>query len=357
MKFKTRILVIEDDQQLCDVIRNVLSLKGYDICCTNNGASGIQKAFEYNPDLIICAVKMYPVDGFHVYNVLKESSLIERIPFIFINCNTDQRDRRFGMNLGADDYFEKPFDIESLIQSIEKRLSKFKKLKAIGNREFKVLSDLTPNGIFFFDGNLIEANPAFLKMVNLKKENVTTYSIRDFLDTDSFNSIKERINSCTHGLIDSFSERVTIVPQSGENIEGTLYISAYEKYSGYTMMAGLVTLNTIKCEAPTLVISDILKILKRENIIVTESLHEKLAEVLNQRTIEVKTQKNDIFSERENQVLSLSLKGLPTKIIADKLSLSDRTVEKHRAKLMEKTNSKNMIEVIVYALKNNLIDI
>jgi DNA-binding NarL/FixJ family response regulator len=51
------------------------------------------------------------------------------------------------------------------------------------------------------------------------------------------------------------------------------------------------------------------------------------------------------------------MEGLPMKQIADKLSISDRTVEKHRANLMVKTNSKNMIEVIVFALRNNLIEI
>jgi DNA-binding NarL/FixJ family response regulator len=51
------------------------------------------------------------------------------------------------------------------------------------------------------------------------------------------------------------------------------------------------------------------------------------------------------------------MEGLPIKVIADKLQISDRTVEKHRSKLMEKTKSSNMIEVIIYALKNNLVKI
>ena len=68
-------------------------------------------------------------------------------------------------------------------------------------------------------------------------------------------------------------------------------------------------------------------------------------------------QKNKFFSKRENQVLCLSMEGLPTKIIADKLSISDRTVEKHRSRLMEKTNSNNMIEVIIFSLRNNLMEI
>lgn len=63
------------------------------------------------------------------------------------------------------------------------------------------------------------------------------------------------------------------------------------------------------------------------------------------------------FSERELEVLGLVCKGLSTKEIADKLFISSRTVEKHRANLMTKTDAKNIIEVIIYAVKHKLIDL
>jgi len=63
------------------------------------------------------------------------------------------------------------------------------------------------------------------------------------------------------------------------------------------------------------------------------------------------------FSERELEVLELVCKGLSTKEIADKLFISSRTVEKHRANLMVKTDAKNIIEVIIYAVKHKLIDL
>jgi len=103
--------------------------------------------------------------------------------------------------------------------------------------------------------------------------------------------------------------------------------------------------------------SDIQKILKKEKVNIPESLEQKLTDVFKKNNNHIKNQWKDLFSEREKEVLCLSMQGHPTKIIADKLSISDRTVEKHRANLMEKTNSNNMIEVIVYSLKNNLINI
>jgi DNA-binding response OmpR family regulator len=105
MDFQTKILVIEDDPRFAKTIKNVLSQHGYDVYCTNNGATGIQKAFEYNPDLILCDIKMDPIDGYQVYNVLKESSLIDRIPFMFLTGHSELEEIRFGLDLGVDDYF------------------------------------------------------------------------------------------------------------------------------------------------------------------------------------------------------------------------------------------------------------
>ena len=187
MNFQTKILVIEDDQRFSKTIRNVLSQHGFDVCCTNNGAAGIQKAFEYNPDLILCDIKMDPIDGYQVYNVLKESSLIDRIPFMFLTGHSELEEIRFGLDLGVDDYFVKPFNNNDLIKSIEKRLAKFKKLTEIGRREFKALFNLTPNGIFLFNGStLFNANPALLKILELEQSSLTSLTISDILDDFSY---------------------------------------------------------------------------------------------------------------------------------------------------------------------------
>jgi len=72
---------------------------------------------------------------------------------------------------------------------------------------------------------------------------------------------------------------------------------------------------------------------------------------------EEKSSENIVFSDRELEILTLVCKGLSTKEIADKLFISSRTVEKHRANLMTKIEAKNIIEVIIYGLKHQLIDI
>ncbi len=358
MNFQTKILVIEDDQRFSRTIKNVLSQHGYDVCCCFNGATGIQKAFEYNPDLILCDIKMHPIDGYQVYNVLKESSLIDRIPFMFLTGHSELEEIRFGLDLGVDDYFVKPFNNVDLIKSIENRLAKFKKLTEIGRREFKALFQLAPNGIFLFNGTtLFNANPALLKMLELKQSTLTSLSINDILDDFSFLKIADRIERCSNRLLDSFSDEITLVTKSGVKTDVTISVSVYEKYSAYSLMIGLITpVNKYNTDNEYFV-SDILDMLKKENVVISESLGEKLTDVFRQHNINLKPQKSKYFSSRENEILTLSMEGLPIKVIADKLQISDRTVEKHRSRLMEKTKSSNMIEVIIYALKNNLVEI
>ncbi|HZL09581.1 MAG TPA: response regulator [Prolixibacteraceae bacterium] len=358
MNYLTKILVIDDDQRLGITIKNVLSFHGYDVCYANNGALGIQKVFEYTPDLILCDINMDSIDGFQVFNVLKESSLLDQIPFIFITGNSDLKDIRLGMVLGADDYFVKPFNNEDLITTIEKRLSKFKKLKEIGRHEFNALFQVTPNGIFLFDGHMIiDANPALLNMVGLKKGNITSYSIEDIIDPVSYLTIEDKINRCSKGILNFFSEKVEIKSANNKKLEVNLVVSVYEKFSGHSLMAGLCTrLHTMEEENEDFFL-DMLKVLKKENVVVTDSLGKQLTEVFRKQNKYLDRQVEDFFSKRESEVLCLSMEGLPMKLIADKLCISSRTVEKHRANLMEKTNSKNMIEVIIYALRNNLIEI
>jgi DNA-binding NarL/FixJ family response regulator len=358
MNLQTKILVIEDDPLFLKTIRNVLVQNGYDVCIAGNGAIGIQKAFEYNPDLILCDIQMNPVDGYQVYNVLKESTLIDRIPFIFLTGHSELEEIRTGLDLGVDDYFVKPFSNKNLLNSIENRLKKFKKLTDIGRREFNALFHLTSNGIFLFNGNtLFNANPSLLKMLDLKEDAITSLIISDILDEFSFHKISEGIAKCSRGMLDSFSEEISLISKNGRKFEATISISVYEKYSGYSLMIAIITPIVKQNSESDFFISDVLNLLKKEKIVISESLGDKIAEVFKQHTLNMKSQKNEFFSSRENEILCLSMEGLPIKIIADKLKISDRTVEKHRSKLMEKTNSNNMIEVIIYALKHNLVEI
>lgn len=362
MKFRKKILVIEDDQLLAKTIANVLALEDFDFCIANNGSSGIQKAFEYSPDLILCDIQMDPIDGYQVFNVLKESKFLDRIPFIFISGYCDIQDIRFGMDLGADDYFTKPFNNEDLIRAIKRKLSRFRGLSDQGKKEFKTLFKLSPNGIFLFDGETVfDLNPALVGWLGLNPEKSGSMKMSDFLSDDSVDSLRERIERCTSGLIDSFNEVVLLkagISAKGAMQRYNLHISTYERFSSYSLMLGLM-IPIVQAEGLQYSGGEAdAKRLEDKNIAELELMKFRLKEQhLRTDAVEMENRHSGFFSKREEEILSLSMEGLPMKIIADKLSISDRTVEKHRANLMEKTKSKNMIEVIVFALRNNLIEI
>ena len=121
---ESSVLLIEDDLVLAENTRELLELSGYRISLAHEGKSGIKKAYNELPDIIISDIMMPELDGYEVYRALQQNSNTRNIPFIFLSAKADPADVRKGMNLGADDYITKPFSEEDLILAIERRLSK-----------------------------------------------------------------------------------------------------------------------------------------------------------------------------------------------------------------------------------------
>lgn len=355
MKIRKKILVIDDDFIQSRILQNILQQNSYNVFEANTGTEGIELALKIKPDLILCDINMEPLNGFQVYDILNDSLLIDNVPFIFVTSNSSLNDVRAGMNLGADDYFIKPVDKEALLFGVEKRLSRFVRMKDIGQKKFKALFNLSPNGIFLFDKNsIIEANPAFLKVTGIEQEKLSSYKLPDLLTKSAYEAIRERLDRCSKGLISHFFETVCLKTKDNELTGIELYITYYEKNAFHTLMQGLI-ISGAKNKYDE-VFNPFLYGSMQSNAIGSKKSIQKRNSSSFDTQLETKDS-IDFFSKREIEVLTLSLNGLPMKVIADQLSISARTVEKHRANLMEKTNSRNMIEVIMFALRHNIIEI
>ncbi|MBD2756518.1 response regulator [Spirosoma validum] len=122
----TTILLIEDN----DVIRNntaeILTLTGYAVLTAENGRVGIETALENRPDLVICDIMMPVLDGYAVLHIFNKKPQLSGIPFIFLSAKNEPGDFRKGMDLGADDYLTKPFEVSDLLNAIEGRLNRFR---------------------------------------------------------------------------------------------------------------------------------------------------------------------------------------------------------------------------------------
>lgn len=137
-----RILVIDDEEWLRDMVEMALRQKGYDVIQAENGSKGIEVASKELPDLILCDVNMDKVDGYSTLSSLRNEPTTASIPFILMTGLADNAGMRHGMELGADDYLPKPFTIEALYAAVEARL---KKTQAVRQEAEKKLADLRDN--------------------------------------------------------------------------------------------------------------------------------------------------------------------------------------------------------------------
>ncbi len=118
-----KILVIEDEADLRASIARFLLAEGYEVLVAGNGEEGVEVAVKSMPDLIICDIAMPQMDGFGTLFSLRENVTTSHIPFIFLTASDRVYDRKFGFELGANDYITKPFSFDTLMAVIRKRLS------------------------------------------------------------------------------------------------------------------------------------------------------------------------------------------------------------------------------------------
>ena len=128
-----KILVIEDEKNIRDTLSEILVLNGYDVECAFNGRNGITKAIEMKPDLVLCDVMMPELDGWQTVKEFRLNPELYCTPFVFMSALSTMQDFRNGMNLGADDYLAKPFDIKELLQIVAYQLNKVEIRKRTNN--------------------------------------------------------------------------------------------------------------------------------------------------------------------------------------------------------------------------------
>lgn len=118
------VLIIEDNDLLRENIGEILEMEGYTVLSAENGERGVACALKHLPDLIISDVNMPLLNGFEVLERLRKEEASKTIPFIFLTVKNSMHELRTGMNLGADDYLTKPFDMDQLLQATRTRLDK-----------------------------------------------------------------------------------------------------------------------------------------------------------------------------------------------------------------------------------------
>src|ERR1019366_7095113 len=120
----SRILVIDDEESFRQVILKFLAKQGFEAVPAADGQTGVRVAAEMLPDLIVCDLNMPGMDGYEVLAALHRDPKLADIPLIFLTGQSEPRQVRHGMNLGADDYLTKPVNLNDLLSAVQARLNR-----------------------------------------------------------------------------------------------------------------------------------------------------------------------------------------------------------------------------------------
>ena len=120
-----RILCIEDEPEMIDLIRLILGRKGFDVHGAPGGVEGIKMVREMKPDLVLLDLMMPDMDGWEVYQQMKAEPTTREIPVIVVTAKAQNIDKVLGLHIAkVDDYIAKPFSPQELMESVERVFNK-----------------------------------------------------------------------------------------------------------------------------------------------------------------------------------------------------------------------------------------
>ncbi len=140
----TKILVIDDDKAINELIKVNLELQGYEVFQAYNGTDGYALAKQEAPSLIILDVMMPEVDGFTVAQRIRQCPEIADTPIIMLTALGELNDKVNGFNIGVDDYLTKPFEIDELIVRVRALLKRTRQIpKSLAVRDLLTYKEIT----------------------------------------------------------------------------------------------------------------------------------------------------------------------------------------------------------------------
>ncbi len=139
-----RILVIDDDEAINELVKVNLELNGYEVLCAQDGIQGYALAKQELPDLIILDIMMPDVDGYTVAKRIREYSSTKNIPILMLTALNMLEDKVKGFDIGVDDYLVKPFEMEELKVRVRALLKRTNSLpESLTKKDLLTVGDIT----------------------------------------------------------------------------------------------------------------------------------------------------------------------------------------------------------------------
>lgn len=137
---RRKILVVDDEKSIVDIIAFNLKKEGYEVICAADGQEGLALFKNESPELILLDIMMPKLDGLEVCKRIREKS---NVPIIMLTARAEEIDKVIGLELGADDYVTKPFGVRELMARVKANLRKRDSENDVNAEEILVLDDLT----------------------------------------------------------------------------------------------------------------------------------------------------------------------------------------------------------------------
>lgn len=165
----SKILVVDDEQSIVEIIAYNLKKEGFNVICAEDGERALELFSSENPDLILLDIMMPKIDGYTVCKTIRQTS---DVPIIMITARADEIDKVMGLELGADDYVTKPFGNRELIARVKANLRRFS-----NSQDFKNVSqNKSSKNSYQFEELVID----FDRYEVFKRDEIINLTLREF---------------------------------------------------------------------------------------------------------------------------------------------------------------------------------
>ncbi len=178
---QNRILIVDDDENICELLRLYLEKDGFETRIANDGEQAVAFAHEFAPDLILLDIMLPKLDGWQVCRQIRKTS---ETPIIMLTAKGETFDKVLGLELGADDYVTKPFDTKEVLARIKAVLRRSGESEKSGGQQevrFDKLCVNLTNYELIVNGTAVDTPPKELELIYHLASNPNRVYTRDQL--------------------------------------------------------------------------------------------------------------------------------------------------------------------------------
>lgn len=159
-----RALIVEDDGNIAELLRLYLEKDGFDVIIASDGGNGVRLALSENPDVILLDIMLPVLDGWQVCRKIRETS---RVPIIMLTAKGETYDKVNGLEMGADDYIVKPFEVKELLARIHAVMRRTEPEEKSGEKKltFEKLTINLDSYELIVDGKKVETPPKEMELL------------------------------------------------------------------------------------------------------------------------------------------------------------------------------------------------